>query len=41
MVYGQNEYWLKTMDLEKTYYFTIEAINENGISQRCKIIKAE
>jgi hypothetical protein len=41
MVYNANEYWLKTMDNEKPYYFTIEAINENGISQRKPIIKSE
>ena len=28
MVYDANEYWLKTMDREKPYYFCIEAINE-------------
>jgi hypothetical protein len=41
MVYNANEYWLKTMDKEKSYYFTIEAINENGISQTTPIQKAE
>jgi hypothetical protein len=41
MVYNVNEYWLKTMDLEKTYYFTIEAVNENGISDRSPVISAE
>ncbi len=41
LVYGSNEYWLKTMDKEKTYYFTIEAFNENGISERTEIIKSE
>lgn len=41
MVYGANEYWLKTMDNEKTYYFTIEAINENGVSASGRIIKSE
>ena len=41
MVYGANEYWLKTMDKEKAYYFTIEAINENGISEKTKIVKVE
>ena len=29
MVYDFNEYWLKAMDKLKTYYFSIEAINEN------------
>jgi xylan 1,4-beta-xylosidase len=37
MVYNANEYWLKTMDSQKTYYFAIEAINENGISGRTEI----
>jgi hypothetical protein len=41
MVYTANEYWLKTMDREKTYYFTIEAINENGVSGRYPIVKSE
>jgi hypothetical protein len=41
MVYNANEYWLKTMDKEKTYYFTIEAINENGISTSCPLLKSE
>ena len=37
MVYGANEYWLKSMDKELTYYFAIEAINENGISKLSEI----
>jgi hypothetical protein len=41
MVYNNNEYWLKTMDLKKPYYFTIEAINENGVSKRIPVIKSE
>ena len=34
MVHDVNEYWFKAMDRMKTYYFTIEAINENGISTK-------
>jgi len=41
MVYGANEYWFKAMDKDLPYYFTIEAINENGTSQLLKIIKSE
>jgi hypothetical protein len=41
MVHSANEYWLKTMDNEKTYYFTIEAINENGVSATIPPVKAE
>ncbi|MFT3902931.1 MAG: discoidin domain-containing protein [Niabella sp.] len=41
MVHDFNEYWFKAMDSQKTYYFTIEAINENGVSERTKVIKVE
>ena len=41
MVHDVNEYWLKTMDSKKNYYFSIEAINENGVSDRSKPIKSE
>ncbi|HVZ98173.1 MAG TPA: discoidin domain-containing protein [Chitinophagaceae bacterium] len=36
-----NEYWFKAMDKLKTYYFTIEAINESGVSTRKEILKVE
>jgi hypothetical protein len=39
MIYGQNEYYYKGMDNQKTYYFQIEALNENGISQRTPVQK--
>ncbi|MGI8950384.1 MAG: family 43 glycosylhydrolase [Chitinophagaceae bacterium] len=41
MVYGNNEYYFKAMDLNQTYYFTIEAFSENGISKRTQVIKSE
>jgi len=41
MVHDFNEYWFKGMDKLKTYYFTIEAVNENGVSERFKTIKVE
>jgi xylan 1,4-beta-xylosidase len=41
MVYNENEYWLKTMDKEKQYYFAIEALNENGIGERSQVLKSE
>jgi hypothetical protein len=41
MVYSANEYYCKTMDKEKPYYFTIEAINENGVSAKSKVVKVE
>jgi hypothetical protein len=41
MVHSANEYWLKTMDKEKAYYFSIEAINENGVGDRSNVVVAE
>lgn len=41
MVHNNNEYWFKSMDSRKTYYFTIEAINESGISEQYEILKVE
>ena len=41
MIYDRNEYWLKTMDKEKPYYFAIEALNENGVSARSVVQKVE
>jgi hypothetical protein len=37
MVHSNNEYWMKAMDSQKIYYYCIEAINENGVSERSKI----
>jgi hypothetical protein len=38
-VHSNNEYWLKTMDNQKPYFFQIEAVNENGVSNRTDVIK--
>jgi hypothetical protein len=40
MVYDANEYYYKGMDKEKTYYYKIEAINENGVTPSSRIITA-
>lgn len=40
MVHDLNEYWFKGMDRDKVYYFSIEAINENGVSARSKVIRS-
>ena len=41
LVYDANEYWFKVMDLEKPYYFSVEAANENGVSSRTAVIKID
>ncbi len=41
MVHSNNEYWMKAMDSEVAYYYCIESINENGTSERTKVIKVD
>lgn len=41
MVHDANDYYYKGMDSKKTYYYKIEAINENGVSISSKIVKAD
>ncbi|HRH35325.1 MAG TPA: family 43 glycosylhydrolase [Catalimonadaceae bacterium] len=41
MVHSANEYWFKAMDKEIPFYFTIEAINENGVSPLKKVIRVD
>ena len=41
MVHDLNEYWFKAMDSKKTYWFTIEAINENGVSEKFKTVEVQ
>jgi xylan 1,4-beta-xylosidase len=41
MVHDFNEYWFKAMDKDKVYYFSMEAINENGVSERTKVIEVK
>ena len=41
MVHQANEYWLKTLDLSKAYYFTIESLNEAGVSKKHSVIRSE
>ncbi|MFT4093898.1 MAG: discoidin domain-containing protein [Niabella sp.] len=41
MVHSNNEYWMKAMDAQRTYYYCIQAINENGVSKRSPVVKVE
>jgi hypothetical protein len=41
MVHQNNEYWFKGMDKLKTYYFSIETVNENGTSEKTTVIKVD
>lgn len=41
MVHDSNEYYFKGMDAQLPYYFQIEAINENGVSMRTKLLRVD
>lgn len=41
MVHSSNEYYFKGMDKSLPYYFSIEAVNENGVSKKTKVIKSD
>jgi hypothetical protein len=41
MVYGVNEYYFKGMDNKIPYYYAIESLNENGVSERSPVIRVE
>jgi len=41
MIHANNEYWMKAMDSQKAYYYCVEAVNENGVSERTKIIEVK
>ena len=41
MVHNASDYYYKAMDKDKSYYFAIEAINENGVSIQQTKAKAD
>ena len=41
LIYHSNEYYFNAMDRDQTYYFQIEAFNENGIGKKSQVIKVE
>lgn len=41
MIHDFNEYWFKAMDRQKAYYFSIEAVNENGMSAPTQVMRVE
>ena len=41
LVYDTNEHFMRCLDRDTPYYFSIEAFNENGISEKSDILKVE
>ncbi|MEO9021171.1 MAG: family 43 glycosylhydrolase [Ginsengibacter sp.] len=39
MIYGTNSLEMKNLNRGQTYYFSIEAFNENGVSKRAKVVE--
>ena len=41
LIYDATKHFMRCLDRDTPYYFSIEAFNENGISERSEIIKAD
>jgi hypothetical protein len=41
MVYDKNSLELKSLTVDQTYYFAVEAFNENGVSEKTRVVKAQ
>jgi hypothetical protein len=41
LIYDVNEHFMRCLDRDTPYYFSIEAFNENGISEKSEIIKVD
>ena len=41
LIYDENSLYLRSLNKDQTYYFAIEAFNENGISKRTTPVKVE
>jgi len=41
LVYDKNQLYMRSLTVDQTYYFAVEAFNENGISARTGVVKAE
>ena len=41
LIYDVNEHFMRNLDRDTKYYFTIEAFNENGISEKSEIVEVK
>ncbi|HEY0379527.1 MAG TPA: family 43 glycosylhydrolase [Pyrinomonadaceae bacterium] len=41
LVYDKNSLEMRSLSIDQSYYFAVEAFNENGISERTKAVKVE
>ncbi|MFZ0490189.1 MAG: discoidin domain-containing protein, partial [Salegentibacter sp.] len=41
MIYGENSYALRALNVDQEYFFRVEAFNENGISEQSRLKEVE
>lgn len=41
MIYDENSYELRALNTDQSYYFQVEAFNENGVSKRSAVVQTE
>jgi hypothetical protein len=41
LIYDENEHFMRNLDRDTEYYFSVESFNENGISERSEIIRVK
>ena len=41
LIYDKNEHFMRNLDRDTKYYFSIEAFNENGISKRTEVLEGK
>lgn len=41
LMYGQNSYELRALNIDPAYYYQVEAFSENGISAKSEVLKTE
>jgi hypothetical protein len=41
MVYDADRLEMRSLTVDQSYYFAVEAFNENGVSERTKAVKVE
>lgn len=41
MIYGDNSYELRALNVDQEYFYQVEAFNENGISEKSEILRTE
>jgi len=41
LIYDVNKHFMRNLDRDTRYYFSIEAFNENGISEKTEVLEVK